>query len=454
MLRALLSDRAVAPAGTPTASHPGSGQRWWPSRRGIVARVVVIVAIVAAALAVPVGVPPVYEPIVARAVVYAIIALSMNVLIGYVGQISLGHHAFVGLGAFAAGIAMGEAGLPFVAALAVAGGIGALAALVLGGVALRIGGMYLALVTIAFALFVANTLLNITALTGGGAGMSVPRPAFAVDNVPYIYLCLAILVAIWVIDWRLTASKAGRAIRALRDDERVAASWGIDVTRYKLLAFVLSGITAGIAGTLFAAIEEIATAVTYQSLTFGLIIALMVVVGGAGSRPGAVIGGVLFGVLANVLDITQRFWGECQTGWAGGFVQPVGPVPAPGPRALQVAIGAAFVFGGYRLVRAIPRSRAVGKVARGAGAVVSAGAGVVVAAGAITGAACLWAGIDGTAAPFLLALLTLVVLIAYPGGLAQMLAPVLRWLSFRPFRAAPREDAAGSASAAASQGRP
>jgi branched-chain amino acid transport system permease protein len=265
------------------------------------ARLGALAAIVAVVLVLPTLVPDVYLNVVTRAAVYGIVALSMNVLVGYTGQASLGHAAFLGLGGFASGYALTDLGMPFGAAMAVAALCGTAAALVLGGVALRVTGLYLALVTIAFGLFAQETLFNIRFLTGGGAGQMAPRPSLFSTDLRYAYFCIGMLGLAILFDWRLTSTRAGRAIQALRDDERVAASWGIDVTGHKLLAFVISGAMCGVAGALFASIEQIVSKEDF-GLSLSLTFLLMTVVGGAGHRAGVVQGGILFAVLPTLLD--------------------------------------------------------------------------------------------------------------------------------------------------------
>jgi branched-chain amino acid transport system permease protein len=269
-----------------------------------VPRLVVLAVLLAVVLAVPQLVDDVYVNVVSRAAIYGIVALSMNVLVGYAGQVSLGHAAFLGVGAFGSGYALTELGMPFGAALAVAAALGMAAALVLGGVALRVTGLYLALVTIAFGLFAQETLFNIRSLTGGGAGQPAARPSLFQGDVAYAYLCIGVLFLVLLFDWRLTATRPGRAIQALRDDERVAASWGIDVTGHKLLAFVISGGIAGIAGGLFASVEQIVSKEDF-GLSLSITFLLMTVVGGAGNRWGVAQGGVLFAVLPTILDRTH-----------------------------------------------------------------------------------------------------------------------------------------------------
>jgi branched-chain amino acid transport system permease protein len=272
-----------------------------PLRERGPARVAVMVLLLVVVLAIPKAVPVVYLSVVSRAAVYAIVAISMNVLVGYAGQASLGHAAFLGLGAFGSGYALTELGMPFGAALVVAAAVGMGAALVLGGVALRVSGLYLALVTIAFGLCAQETLFNIRFLTGGGAGQPAARPSLFQSDLRYAYFCMAMAGLALLFDWRLTSTRAGRAIQGLRDDERVAASWGIDVTGHKLLAFVISGAVAGVAGGLFASIEQIVSKEDF-GLSLSITFLLMTVVGGTGNRWGVVQGGALFAALPTLLD--------------------------------------------------------------------------------------------------------------------------------------------------------
>lgn len=260
---------------------------------------------VLATLVAPLLVPSVYRNVASRAIIFGVVGLSINVLIGYTGQVSLGHAAFVGIGAFAAGYAQTEMAMPFPVALVFAGCTGAAAAIVLGGVALRVRGLYLALVTLAYGIFAQEVVFNIRTLTGGGGGMPAPRPGFASSDIAYVYVCLAMLALAIAFDRRFTASRAGRAIQALRDDERVAASWGVNVTAYKLLAFVISGAIAGIAGGLFASVEQIVAPLDF-AFTLSLTFLLMAVVGGVGSRGGAVQAGIFVAALPTLLDASSR----------------------------------------------------------------------------------------------------------------------------------------------------
>ncbi|MBA3655106.1 MAG: branched-chain amino acid ABC transporter permease [Actinobacteria bacterium] len=294
---AALADHTVI-----TPQEAAEAAAWRPAPRGVAARAAVLAGLVLLILAVPQLVPSIYTNLISRAAVYGLIALSLNVIVGYTGQVSLGHSAFVGVGAFGAGYALTVMKLPYAGAIVLAALTGVAGALLIGAIALRLAGLYLALVTIAYALFAQETLFNVRSLTGGGAGQPAPRPSMFSTDVAFAYFCIAVLALALAFDWRLTASKGGRAIEALRDDERVAASWGINVTSFKLLAFVISGILAGVAGALFAGIEQLASRQDFTFLPFALTFLVMTVVGGAGNRWGVVQGGVLFAILPTLLD--------------------------------------------------------------------------------------------------------------------------------------------------------
>jgi len=279
---------------TATASAPAPARK----RRAILSgpvlpRVVAALAIMALVLALPLLLADFQANQVTRAVIYAVIGLSMNVLTGHAGQISLGHQAFVGLGAFVSGFAATEVGLNFYAALAVAALFGALSALLLGLVALRIGGLYLALITLAYGAVAEESLFNIRDLTRGGEGMPAARPSAFQSDRAYLYLCLIALAVILLIDWRLMKTKAGRAILAIRHDERVASTLGVNVTFYKTFAFMLSGFIAGVAGSLFAHWQTVVVSNDFV-IDVALTWVFMTVVGGLGSRAGVVIGSAFF----------------------------------------------------------------------------------------------------------------------------------------------------------------
>ncbi|MDQ3985190.1 MAG: branched-chain amino acid ABC transporter permease [Actinomycetota bacterium] len=301
---------------------------WTPSTRGWVARLAILGGLFFILFYVTATVPQYWADRISLAAVWAIIGLSLNVVLGYVGQLSLGHQGFIGIAAFvAAWYATTRAGCPteqcsvgaFASSTALAVISGAVVAGLLGLVALRIKGLYLALITLAYAFMAERSIFEISALTRAGAGMPAPRPAGFTSDRMFAYLCFFFLAIVLFIDWRVLKSKAGRAILSIKHSEPVAASYGINVTLYKVLAFVLSGMFAGLAGSLLA---FHATQVVSNDFQFNvaLLWVLMVVVGGLGNRTGVVIGSAFFalfpflieliGPLSHWLEGTGRSTGE------------------------------------------------------------------------------------------------------------------------------------------------
>ena len=243
--------------------------------------------------------------VLGEAAALAVAALSLNLLMGYAGQISLGHFALLGVGAFAsskltAPTADDPVGLPFALGLVGATIAGGGVAFLLGLPALRLRGLYLAVITIVFNFVMVQSLFQSSWLSSGSGGVELPRPLVGtfefVRNADYLAVVLVVLVLVWLLDANLSASKLGRAFHAIRADETMAASFGIDVTRYKLLAFTISGALAGLAGALYGHLFTFVNSGTFD-LTQSLFLLTLVVIGGLGSRAGVVASAALYGLL-------------------------------------------------------------------------------------------------------------------------------------------------------------
>lgn len=272
-----------------------------PHLVGWVARGVVLAAVAALVLLYPTTRGNVDVHTFTQAVIYAIIGLSLNVLLGYTGQISLGHQAFVGIGAFTSAYMVTVHGQPFVAAVGMAMVVGALQALLLGAVSLRISGLYFALVTLGYGTMAEESLFNIQRLTGGSAGQPAPKPAGFTTDLRYYYLCLAFLVAVVWVDWRLMKTKGGRALSAIRENPRVAATFGTDVKIYTLMAFVVAGVFAGLGGALLAHNDTFVVRDLFN-FQLALVFVIMTVVGGLRNRAGVVIGSAFFALVGWFFD--------------------------------------------------------------------------------------------------------------------------------------------------------
>jgi branched-chain amino acid transport system permease protein len=239
------------------------------------------------------------------AAIYAMVGLSMNVLVGYTGQISLGQQAFLGIGALTAANVVNTgttAADPFSFAMGIACAVlvSAGAALVLGAIALRIRGLYLALVTLVFGSVTADAVFTISSLNGHDAGVNAYRPTAIESTYGYYLFALAMVLVCIYIDVWVRRSKVGRGLIALRDNELVASAFGINVLGYKLLGFVISGAMAGLAGGVFAFWSQEFSDKDFTSaagFNQALIFVVMVVVGGLGNRAGVIAAAAFFALI-------------------------------------------------------------------------------------------------------------------------------------------------------------
>lgn len=284
---------------------PLGGARPRASRSRWVARAVAGLPVAALVLLLPMKSDS-FGHVAAYAAIFVMVGLSMNVLTGYTGQISLGHQAFVGLGALTAanvvhtGIVSADPftfGIGMVCAAAAAAG----AALLLGAVALRIRGLYLALVTLIFGSVFADTIFTLPSINGHDAGVSAYRPdALATEYRYYLFSLAMVAVCIYLDVW-VRRSKVGRGLVALRENELVASAYGVNVLGYKLIGFTISGAMAGLAGGVFAFWEQGFSDKDFLAVPgFNLAITfvVMVVVGGLGNRVGVIAAAVFFALVS------------------------------------------------------------------------------------------------------------------------------------------------------------
>jgi ABC-type branched-subunit amino acid transport system ATPase component/ABC-type branched-subunit amino acid transport system permease subunit len=234
--------------------------------------------------------------LLATGLAVGIAALSLNLLLGYAGQLSLGHGALLGVGAFAGSVVVDRWSAPMFLGWIFAALMGGCVALVIGVPALRLRGLYLAIITIVFGLTLQASVLRWQFFTHGSAGASLPRrlfgDTFVRSPVTYLTLVLLVVVGVWLVDQNVTRTKLGRAFRMLKEDEDVAQAHGINVTFYKLLAFVISGAIAGLAGALYGHAVGLVNSDSFP-LQLSLRLVLIVIIGGIGHRWGAVTVAVL-----------------------------------------------------------------------------------------------------------------------------------------------------------------
>jgi branched-chain amino acid transport system permease protein len=291
-----MAKTAERPVDDPTAELPYAPdqERFRPTPGGWAGRVAFVVALAALVVWYVFANKPFRADELSAGVILAIGALSLNVLVGYTGQISLGHQAFIGIGAFSAAYVFGHGHQGFYVGLLAGALVGATQAVVLGLIALRVRGLYFALVTLAWGFVAENAIFRIVSFTGGGAGAKAPRPSGFTTDKTYLIMCGLVLALILLVDWRLVASKAGRALQALRESPNVASSFGVNVRAYTLFAFGVSGVYAGIAGALFAARRGNVVANDFTFADIALPYLIVTVVGGLRRRGGIVLFAMLY----------------------------------------------------------------------------------------------------------------------------------------------------------------
>ncbi|MGE5300458.1 MAG: ABC transporter permease subunit [Acidobacteriota bacterium] len=262
-------------------------------------------------LAVPFAVDNYWVDVAVLSGIYVILALGLNVVVGYTGLLNLGFAAFYAIGAYSYALLNTALGLGFWSSLPLAVGITTVAGFLLAFPALRLKGDYLAIVTLGFGEIVRLVLNNWDSLTKGPNGISgidVPSlfGAKLGDLSSYYYLVLAFVVLTVFVMRRVEDSKIGRAWIAIREDEIASAAMGISTMRYKLYACAFGAFWAGIAGCLFAAKMRF---VSPESFTFmeSVLILCMVIIGGIGSITGAIIGAVVLVFLPELLREAQMY---------------------------------------------------------------------------------------------------------------------------------------------------
>ena len=284
--------------------------------RGTITRLVrgryaALLALAAVLLLMPLVAPSLFYLRIATLVfIFAIAVLGLNLLMGFAGQVSLGHAGFFGIGAYAVAVGPAHLGLPSWASLLAGAALAALLAFVVGRPILRLKGHYLAVATLGLGLLIGMVFTNEARWTGGPDGMPVARLVlfgWTVRGTQTWYwisgatLALGALIAINLID-----SPTGRAFRAIHDSEVAAAVLGIDIARYKLVAFVLSAIYAAVAGAYLALFDGLVTPVNagfLRSIEF----VTMAVLGGLGSIFGSVVGAAVLTVLPQLLTVFHEY---------------------------------------------------------------------------------------------------------------------------------------------------
>ena len=241
--------------------------------------------------------------------IYAILLFGLDIVVGYTGQVSLGHAGLFGIGSYVAGALFFKLGAPFwiavPASLVVTAAFGAVLALP----ALRVTGPYLAMVTLAFGTIIQILINEMTFLTEGPLGIKVPKPTILghkLGEAEYYYVVMVLMLLSLVVVHRIVRSHLGRAFEALRDSPVACDCMGVSVYRYKVYAFVMSAAMAGLAGALYTHSEEYISPNTYN-FELTVLFLLAVIMGGRKTRSGAMLGATIVVLLPSLLADLQLF---------------------------------------------------------------------------------------------------------------------------------------------------
>jgi branched-chain amino acid transport system permease protein len=306
---------AVSKAGSRAFAKPGSKQ-------------ITYLLLLVVAILVPLQLSPAAQQAAVSDVgIYALLALGLNVVIGYAGLLDLGYIAFYAIGAYATAYFTSESALPVhstvlfnpFAVFPIALAIAAVAGTLLGGPTLRLRGDYLAIVTLGFGEIVQKVANNADGFTNGSRGaFGVPKLSihvgpinydWGIDPLPYYYLLVVLIVLVMLAFSALERSRIGRGLAAIREDEVAAEATGVPTLRYKLLAFAIGASTSGIAGVIFAT-KQFFNPQTF-SLQASLLVLTIVIFGGMGSLFGVVLGAIViqgtFFILRDIVPPNDRY---------------------------------------------------------------------------------------------------------------------------------------------------
>ncbi|WP_332855824.1 branched-chain amino acid ABC transporter ATP-binding protein/permease [Duganella sp. S19_KUP01_CR8] len=258
----------------------------------------------------PVLIPnPYYIHLFETILIYAILLFGLDIVVGYTGQVSLGHAGLFGIGSYATGVMVFKLGAPFWIAIPASVAGAAVFGAILALPALRVTGPYLAMVTLAFGTIIQILINEMTFLTEGPMGIKIGKPTIIgqkLGEVGYYYMVAALMVVSLIVVHRILKSNLGRAFEALRDSPIASDCMGVSVYRYKVYAFIISAGFAGLAGSLYAYSEEYISPNTYN-FELTILFLLAVIMGGRKTRSGSLIGALIVVMLPSLLADIELF---------------------------------------------------------------------------------------------------------------------------------------------------
>jgi branched-chain amino acid transport system permease protein len=252
---------------------------------------------------------PYYIHLVETIMIYAILLFGLDIVVGYTGQVSLGHAGLFGIGAYTAGVLFLKVGAPFWIILPASIAVTAVFGAVLALPALRVSGPYLAMVTLAFGTIIQILINEMTFLTEGPLGLKIPKPSVAgykfTEQSFYWVVCAMAALSLLVVH-RILQSQLGRAFEALRGSPVACDCMGVSVYRFKVYAFVISAGFAGLAGCLYGYSEQYISPNTYNN-ELTVLFLLAVIMGGRKTRIGSMLGATIIVMLPKLLDDLEAF---------------------------------------------------------------------------------------------------------------------------------------------------
>ncbi len=273
------------------------------------ARLAPLLLLVAIGLLLPGHLPQYYLYLCNVIMMYAVLAIGLDLLLGWAGQFAFAHIAFFGIGVYGTALIQIRLGLPFIIAMPAAALLAGIVGFIIAIPATRLRAVYLALATFAFAEGAQWVFNAWESMTKGPDGLRLPRSdifGYEMGSDPEAFPVMAMLLAlVLAATMFLTRSKFGRAMCAIRDSEHVAAASGIDVRFTKVLVFAISAVYAGVAGGMYTLYQSFANPEVFGFAQIVLVLS-MIVVGGLGTIPGVLLGVVLLGLLPEVMRTTMR----------------------------------------------------------------------------------------------------------------------------------------------------
>ncbi len=261
-------------------------------------------AFAAAVVLIPLYITNTYAlKIICNVMLYSIIALSVNLIVGFCGQLDFGRAAFAGLGAYFSAVTFNKLGLPFIVCFLGGAVFAALVGGLLGMLCRYTSFDYLTLITIGFSEICRKFFINWRPITNGAFGLATKRPSFfgitLASHQSMFYFSLVLLILCYVVIRRITRSKIGRAFKAIRDDSIAASYAGINVPNYKVLCFVIGSFFTGLAGAAMVHYTMF-TAPTNYTLDESIIMLQMAILGGLGSLPGSIVGAAILIIMPEI----------------------------------------------------------------------------------------------------------------------------------------------------------